>query len=177
MPAQPTEKATPHPATGASPPPARRDRNRDFNSTRAHPFCSVLRLLRLQHLRHRRLRRHRPRHLRRRRHRRNHSSPPAPSKYPASQNAPYTPSSSGGTPANYPARDLVRILQAASTCSASSSAKSPKRTPTPSPADLQTDAVSPASFFVQSVVPEVLQVLDRTHTPSNVPRSSPAKEV
>ena len=58
-------------------------------------------------------RRHRPRHLRRRRYRRN-PSPPAPSKHPASQNAPcITVFFGGGTPTKLPARDLVRILHAA----------------------------------------------------------------
>lgn len=82
----------------------------------------------------------------------------------------------GGTPTKLPARDLVRILQAAIDVFGIVEGAEVTTEANPDSVtleDLQTlkdGGFTRVSFGMQSVVPEVLQVLDRTHTPSNVPK-------
>lgn len=82
----------------------------------------------------------------------------------------------GGTPTKLPARDLVRILQAAIDVFGLVEGAEVTTEANPDSVtfeDLQTlkdGGFTRVSFGMQSVVPEVLQVLDRTHTPSNVPK-------
>ncbi|MBS6434618.1 MAG: radical SAM protein, partial [Rothia mucilaginosa] len=82
----------------------------------------------------------------------------------------------GGTPTKLPARDLVRILQAAIDVFGLVEGAEVTTEANPDSVtreDLQTlkdGGFTRVSFGMQSVVPEVLKVLDRTHTPSNVPK-------
>ncbi|MBS5103060.1 MAG: radical SAM protein, partial [Rothia mucilaginosa] len=82
----------------------------------------------------------------------------------------------GGTPTKLPARDLVRILHAAIDVFGLVEGAEVTTEANPDSVtreDLQTlkdGGFTRVSFGMQSVVPEVLQVLDRTHTPSNVPK-------
>lgn len=82
----------------------------------------------------------------------------------------------GGTPTLLPAEDLARILTAAIAAwglepGAEVTTEANPDSVTPESLQLLADAgFTRVSFGMQSAVPHVLQVLDRTHTPSRVPR-------
>ena len=82
----------------------------------------------------------------------------------------------GGTPTKLPVRDLVRILQAAAdvfgirTGAEITTEANPDSVTRDDLFALKEGGFTRVSFGMQSVVPEVLQVLDRTHTPANVPK-------
>lgn len=83
----------------------------------------------------------------------------------------------GGTPTKLPAQDLVRILQAAADVFGITEGAEITTEANPDSVtyeDLQTlknGGFTRVSFGMQSVVPEVLRTLDRTHTPANVPKA------
>ena len=82
----------------------------------------------------------------------------------------------GGTPTKLPAYDLVRILRTAIDIFGIEDGAEVTTEANPDSVtyeDLQTlkdGGFTRVSFGMQSVVPEVLKVLDRTHTPENVPK-------
>ncbi|WP_370592456.1 radical SAM family heme chaperone HemW [Rothia sp. ZJ1223] len=82
----------------------------------------------------------------------------------------------GGTPTKLPATDLVKILQRAVELFGLEEGAEVTTEANPDSVtaeDLQILAAggfTRVSFGMQSAVPEVLQVLDRTHTPANVPK-------
>ena len=82
----------------------------------------------------------------------------------------------GGTPTKLPAYDLVRILKTAIDIFGIEDGAEVTTEANPDSVtyeDLQTlkdGGFTRVSFGMQSVVPEVLKVLDRTHTPENVPK-------
>lgn len=82
----------------------------------------------------------------------------------------------GGTPTKLPAYDLVRILRTAIDIFGIEDGAEVTTETNPDSVtyeDLQTlkdGGFTRVSFGMQSVVPEVLKVLDRTHTPENVPK-------
>ena len=82
----------------------------------------------------------------------------------------------GGTPTKLPAYDLVRILRTAIDIFGIEDDAEVTTEANPDSVtyeDLQTlkdGGFTRVSFGMQSVVPEVLKVLDRTHTPENVPK-------
>lgn len=82
----------------------------------------------------------------------------------------------GGTPTKLPARDLVRILQHAIDLFGledNAEVTTEANPDSVTAEDLQVLAdggFTRVSFGMQSAVPEVLEVLDRTHTPANVPK-------
>ena len=82
----------------------------------------------------------------------------------------------GGTPTLLPAEDLARILTAAITAwglvpGAEVTTEANPDSVTPESLQLLADAgFTRVSFGMQSAVPHVLKVLDRTHTPSRVPQ-------
>lgn len=82
----------------------------------------------------------------------------------------------GGTPTLLPAEDLARILTAAIAAwglepGAEVTTEANPDSVTPESLQLLADAgFTRVSFGMQSAVPHVLKVLDRTHTPSRVPR-------
>ena len=83
----------------------------------------------------------------------------------------------GGTPTLLPAEDLARILTAAVTAwglvpGAEVTTEANPDSVTPESLQLLADAgFTRVSFGMQSAVPHVLKVLDRTHTPSRVPQA------
>lgn len=82
----------------------------------------------------------------------------------------------GGTPTKLPAAELVRILEAAVDIFGMQPGAEVTTEANPDSVtlqDLQTlkdGGFTRVSFGMQSVVPQVLAVLDRTHTPANVPK-------
>ncbi|MGV3245788.1 radical SAM family heme chaperone HemW [Rothia sp. 11254D007CT] len=82
----------------------------------------------------------------------------------------------GGTPTKLPAADLVRILREAVELFGVEEGAEVTTEANPDSVtreDLETlkaGGFTRVSFGMQSVVPEVLEVLDRTHTPANVPK-------
>lgn len=82
----------------------------------------------------------------------------------------------GGTPTKLPATDLVKILREAVELFGVEEGAEVTTEANPDSVtreDLETlkaGGFTRVSFGMQSVVPEVLEVLDRTHTPANVPR-------
>ena len=83
----------------------------------------------------------------------------------------------GGTPTLLPAEDLARVLTAAITAwglvpGAEVTTEANPDSVTPESLQLLADAgFTRVSFGMQSAVPHVLKVLDRTHTPSRVPQA------
>ena len=82
----------------------------------------------------------------------------------------------GGTPTKLPATDLVKILREAVELFGVEEGAEVTTEANPDSVtreDLETlkaGGFTRVSFGMQSVVPEVLEVLDRTHTPANVPK-------
>ena len=82
----------------------------------------------------------------------------------------------GGTPTKLPAADLVKILREAVELFGVEEGAEVTTEANPDSVtreDLETlkaGGFTRVSFGMQSVVPEVLEVLDRTHTPANVPK-------
>ncbi|WP_237201249.1 radical SAM family heme chaperone HemW [Rothia nasimurium] len=82
----------------------------------------------------------------------------------------------GGTPTKLPAADLVKILREAVDLFGLEEGAEVTTEANPDSVtreDLETlkaGGFTRVSFGMQSVVPEVLEVLDRTHTPANVPK-------
>lgn len=82
----------------------------------------------------------------------------------------------GGTPTRIPSTDLVRILQHAVSLFGLSSHAEVTTEANPDSVDeediqiLADGGFTRISFGMQSAVPRVLKILDRTHTPDNVPK-------
>ncbi|MDY3049324.1 MAG: radical SAM family heme chaperone HemW [Rothia sp. (in: high G+C Gram-positive bacteria)] len=82
----------------------------------------------------------------------------------------------GGTPTKLPATDLVKILREAVELFGLEEGAEVTTEANPDSVTredlfaLKAGGFSRVSFGMQSVVPEVLKVLDRTHTPANVPK-------
>lgn len=82
----------------------------------------------------------------------------------------------GGTPTKLPAADLVKILREAVELfgleegAEVTTEANPDSVTREDLFTLKTGGFTRVSFGMQSVVPEVLEVLDRTHTPANVPK-------
>lgn len=82
----------------------------------------------------------------------------------------------GGTPTKLPANDLVKILREAVELfgleenAEVTTEANPDSVTREDLLTLKAGGFTRVSFGMQSVVPEVLEVLDRTHTPANVPK-------
>ena len=82
----------------------------------------------------------------------------------------------GGTPTKLPAADLVTILQSATELfglqkgAEVTTEANPDSVTRDDLFELRAGGFTRVSFGMQSVIPSVLEVLDRTHTPSNVPK-------
>lgn len=82
----------------------------------------------------------------------------------------------GGTPTKLPAADLVTILQSATELfglqkgAEVTTEANPDSVTRDDLFELRAGGFTRVSFGMQSVIPSVLEVLDRTHTPANVPK-------